>query len=85
MKINIHIERLVLDGLPVDTRDGALVQAAVDAELTRLLASGGLTDALRSGGAFDNVTTASIQLANDGGPFRLGEQIAGAIYGGIGK
>jgi hypothetical protein len=85
MNITIHIERLILDGLPVATHQGPLVQAAVEAELTRLLASGGLSDTLQSGGALYNLRTAGIHLANDGSPVRLGEQIAGAVYGGIGK
>ncbi|MGH8527538.1 MAG: hypothetical protein ACREXY_26010 [Gammaproteobacteria bacterium] len=85
MKINLHIERLVLDGFPMERGRASLVQAAVEAELTRLLASGGLSDDLQSGSALYNVRTAGIQLANDGSPARLGEQIAGAVYGGIGE
>jgi hypothetical protein len=85
MNINLHIERLVLDGIPLGPGQGPLLQAAVEAELTRLLANRGLSDALQSGGALYNVRTTGIQLANDGNPARLGEQIAGAVYEGIGK
>jgi hypothetical protein len=85
MNINLHIERLVLDGVPLAPGGRVLLQAAVEAELTRLLASGGLSDALQSGGALYNVKTTGIQLGSDGSPARLGEQIAGAVYGGIGK
>jgi hypothetical protein len=85
MNIKLHIERLVLDGISLSSGERPLLQAAVEAELTRLLASGGLSDALQSGGALYNVRTAGIQLANDGSPARLGEQIAGVVYGGIGQ
>jgi hypothetical protein len=85
MNINLHIERLVLDGISLAPGGRPLLQAAVEAELIRLLASSGLSDALRSGGALYNVRTAGIQLASDGSPAQLGEQIAGAVYGGIGK
>ena len=86
MNINLHIDRLVLDGISLSPGDRPLLQAAVEGELTRLLASGdGLSDALQSGGALYNVRTTGIQLANDGNPARLGAQIAGAVYGGIGK
>jgi hypothetical protein len=85
MNINLHIERLVLDGVLLPTGQRPLLQAAVEVELTRLLASGGLSNALQSGGAFYNVRTAGIQLANDRSPAQLGEQIAGAVYGGIGN
>jgi hypothetical protein len=39
MNINLHIERLVLDGLAVGSSETALVQTAVETELGRLLAS----------------------------------------------
>ncbi|MBZ0170217.1 hypothetical protein MELA_00261 [Candidatus Methylomirabilis lanthanidiphila] len=85
MNINLHIERLVLDGISLPPGDRPLLQAAMEAELTRLLASSGLSDELHSGGALYGVRTAGIQLANDEKPSRLGQQIAGAVYGGIGK
>ncbi len=84
MNINLHIERLVLDGISPSLGERPLLQAAVEAELTRLLTSGGLSDALQSDGALYNVKTAGIQLASDGSPAQLGEQIAGAVYGGLG-
>lgn len=65
MNINLHIERLVLDGISLPPGDRPLLQAAMEAELTRLLASSGLSDELHSGGALYGVRTAGIQLAND--------------------
>lgn len=85
MNINLHIERLVLDGIPLSPGERPLLQAAVEAELTRLLLNGGLSDALQSGGALYNVRTADIQLVSNESAARLGDQIAGAAYGGIGK
>lgn len=40
MIVNLRIDRLVLDGLPVGTHQGPAVEAAVQAELTRLLTEG---------------------------------------------
>lgn len=40
MRVNVHIERLVLDGLSIQGRDGAAVGAALQSELKRLLATG---------------------------------------------
>lgn len=85
MKIDLHIERLILDCIPLAPGERPLLQAAVEAELTRLLTGCGLCDALQVGGAFYNIKTAGIQLANGGSPARTGEQIAGAVYGRIGK
>ena len=39
MNINLHIERLMLDGLSIASGEAALVQMAVEAELGRLLAT----------------------------------------------
>ena len=85
MNINLHIERLVLDG--VDTAPGQrhLLRAAVEAELTRLLSEGGLAQELSGGGALPRIASPAIQLNGGNGPTPLGQKIAGAVYGGIGK
>jgi hypothetical protein len=85
MNINLHIDRLVLDGLPIEHRDGARVKAAVETELSRLLTANGLANSLVSGGATPSVPAPGIQMSSDGNPARLGRKIGRAIYGGIGK
>ncbi len=84
MNINIHIERLILDGLPVTHSQRPLVQAAVEAELVRLLMADGLAPRLQAGGVMPYVPGGGIQVTGDGDPQRLGQQIAQAVYGGIG-
>lgn len=85
MNINLHIERLVLDGLPVEHHQGPLVKAAVEAELSRLLTADGLANSLMSGGAMPSAPAPGIQLTSNRNPTQLGQQIARAVYGGIGK
>jgi len=86
MNINLHIERLVLDGVNIAPGQRPLVQAAVESELTRLLTAGGLSPDLTGGGALHRVSANAIQLnSSAGGPADLGRQIASSIYGGIGK
>jgi hypothetical protein len=84
MKINVHIERLILDGLPLGKRHGPMVQAAVEKELSRLLTLHGLGHEWQSGGAVPQVRASGIQLSNETHPNRLGRQIAQAVYSGIG-
>jgi hypothetical protein len=79
MNINVHVERLILDGLPVTSSQGSLVRAAVEAGLIRLLAEQGLRRS--STGAEPHVSAGSIQLMEDSKPAQLGHQIARAIYG----
>ncbi len=85
MNIHLHIERLILDGLPVGPGQGARVQAAVEGELARLLAEGGLAPSLQAGGAVPGVRAPSIQLSGENNSAQLGQQIARAVYRGIGK
>jgi hypothetical protein len=84
MNINVHIERLILDGLPITRSQGQFVQATVETELARLLAADGLAPGLRMGGAMRSVPAESIQLTQGNDPGHLGRQIAQAVYGGIG-
>ena len=85
MKIHIHIEHLILDGLPVQGRQGPQVQAAVQAELARLFAEHGPGDGLRTSGAVRSVQAPRIELATQTHPDGLGQQIARAAYTGIGS
>lgn len=85
MNIELHIERLILDGLAIEPSQGAQVQAAVEGELMRLLSAAGLSRGLLSGGTMPRLTTTSIQVSDQPNPIDLGQQIAGAVYGGIGR
>jgi hypothetical protein len=81
MKINLHIERLVLDGLPIAHHQVPLVQAALETELRRLFADKGMHSRLNfSSGASPRVAAPTIQGLNDN-PVRTGEQIARAVHG----
>jgi hypothetical protein len=84
MSINVHIERLILDGLSVSDAQSPIISAAVERELTRLLEAGGLERSLQSGGAWPSVPVRHIQLTA-GKPAHLGQQIAAALYEGIGQ
>jgi hypothetical protein len=85
MNINLHIERLILDGLPIEGLQGPLVQAAVEAELSRLLSARGLHASLQSGIAVPSVRADAVSLNAGNNPKQIGQQIARAVYGGIGQ
>ncbi len=84
MTINLHIERLILDGIPIARGQGALIKAAVEAELGRLLSESGVSPELRSGGAFPSVRADSLHAGAENSPSQLGQQIARAVYSSIG-
>jgi hypothetical protein len=81
-RVNVHIERLILEGLIVAARDRAALGAALEGELARLIADGGLPARLAGGGTVPSLPAAAIQLSGDNDPAQLGRQIAGAVYGG---
>lgn len=84
MNVRLHIDRLVLDGVSVSAAGRPHLQAAIEAELTRLIAAGGISPALARGIAVPSVPAPQMTLAPDTKPAQLGTAIAGAVYGGVG-
>jgi hypothetical protein len=84
VNVSLHIDRLVLEGIELDAAQRPVLQAAVEAELGRLLAQGGL-GSLAAGGAVPSVRAGGFEMSGEGNSAQLGKQIAGAVYGGIGK
>jgi hypothetical protein len=82
MRIRLHIERLVLDGLPATDR--ARLRAAVESELARLLAAGGLGRGLAAGGAMARLSAPPIRLERSGRPDALGRAVARSVHARIG-
>lgn len=82
--VNVHIERLVLEGLPLGTHEGPLVQAAIEAELGRLFGERAFGGRGQRDGNVPLVRAEPLVLAGGGGE-ALGTQIGKAIYGGIGR
>ncbi len=85
MNINLHIERLVFDGVSLAPNQRHLLQASIEAELARLLTEGGLTQQLGQGLTVPKLTGAHIQINQGNNPAQLGQQIAASVYSGIGQ
>jgi hypothetical protein len=85
MNINLHIDRLILDGMNIPHGQRHLLQASVQTELVRLFTEGGISDSLTSDDALSDVSASGIKLSNGNDPVQLGRKIARSVYGGIGK
>jgi len=81
--VTFHIERLVLDNVPLESRQAAELQSTVERELRRLIVRNGLNRALVATGAMPFIGTRGIELSRATNPRRLGNQIARAIYSGL--
>jgi hypothetical protein len=84
MNVNLHIERLILEGVEGMALNEKVLQTAVIEELTRLLAGGGLHPDLTGGGAKRSIRGEAFKLPAEGRADALGQHIAQAVYGGIG-
>ncbi len=84
MKINLHIDRLVLNGLDFPPDQQHLLQTSVVNELTRLLSEGGLAPHLAKGITLARLSANSIQLTENK-PDQFGRQIAQSVYGGMSR
>jgi hypothetical protein len=84
MNVNVHIERLVLEGVPLAANRRAALQTAVEAELARLIGHEGLAPALLNGGAVPCLSGDTMDVPKQLHSADLGERIAQAVYGGIG-
>jgi hypothetical protein len=82
MRIELRIDRLVLEGIDLPPGQRHLVGAHVQAELVRLLRDGGLAGAARHGAAVA-VRGPAVDLPAGLPPPALGRLLAGAIYQGI--
>ena len=85
MNINLHIERLVLDGISLAPRQRAELKAAVESELRRQLEIQGLDSTMQSNDRRRSVRGGSISIGSSHKPLSLGQQIGNAVFKGIGK
>lgn len=83
MNLQLHIEHLILEGLALDPRQGAQLQAAMQRELQRLLETGGVPPHWQSGWSVPEVHAPQLRLAEELRPQQLGRQIAHSIYRGM--
>jgi hypothetical protein len=83
MAINLHIERLVLDGLPITRHQGGQIQAAIETELARLLSTPGFASQLNSGYAVPAMKANPINLSPQSDVEQMGSQIAQSVYHSI--
>lgn len=84
MNIELHIDRLVLEGLPLENRHGPQLREAIERELSQLLSTHGLAPNLQREQSIRRLQTPAIQLSHSPQPQSLGQQIAQSIYSGIG-
>jgi hypothetical protein len=78
----VHIDRLILDGLDLDAHAAQRLRAAVETELSRLIACDPGSYLHPNDSAIATLQTPDIQVARTDRPATVGQAIAGALHGG---
>jgi len=85
MKIHLHIDRLILDGLPEAGVSEADLRSEVAAELSSLLTAAPLSPALRSSAYRAAAAPADLSGGRGPRPQTLGRQIGLAVFRGVSR
>jgi hypothetical protein len=85
MNINLHIERLVLDGISVEPHQRPALKVAMESELGTLLTSNGLAPSLKNDVALRSIKAGSIEMKAENTPADLGQHIAQVVHRGISR
>jgi hypothetical protein len=85
MRIELHVEELVLEGQGFRPADRHHIGGGVERELARLLAERGLPPGLAQGAGLSRIDGGSFAVQPGARPEAMGRQVAAAVYGGLGR
>lgn len=80
---SLHIERLVIDGLPLMPVQRAQLQTAIEQELVRLAEDNRYAHDWLGHGAIPAIGAPAIQVSTAVCPVELGRQIAGSVFASL--
>jgi hypothetical protein len=78
MKINLHIERVIFEGVPIAAASHPAMRTAIVSELANLLAKEGLPGI--AAGALPYLSGGALSLTSKSTPAQIGSQIAQALH-----
>jgi hypothetical protein len=84
VKIDVAIERLVVEGIPVTAADRARLTESVELELGELLGARGVGPELLGAGSVPRLDGGTVDVARSD-PGQLGRGIAGAVHRGLAR
>jgi hypothetical protein len=85
VSVKLHIGRVLIEGIPLDRAGAARFRAALEGELRRLIADGGLPEAWRGAGAHPDAPAGAVSLTPGMSGASLGLEVARAVAGAPGQ
>jgi hypothetical protein len=85
MIINLHIDRVVVDGVSLEQGSERQMRVAVERELTALFTTRGVPSSLLGGGAVPRLSGTSMRQPKGSTPTGVGRDVAGSIYGSFSR
>jgi hypothetical protein len=82
--VHLHIERLVLDGIGATPAERVLLAETARLELTRLIATGGVSDSVAAGFSVPTLKGGAMTAASPINPIAFGRDLALTLYRNIG-
>ncbi|MGB3299228.1 MAG: hypothetical protein WBA76_13235 [Phormidesmis sp.] len=79
MTLNLHIDRMIIEGLTLPHSQRSKFQASVEAELSRLFSVHGVPLTVQKGDRIPHIL-ADLPITNQPNPVQLGQQLAQSIY-----
>lgn len=83
MNIHMHIERMIIEGVDLPPAQRHLLQAAVEAELGRLLAAREISTNFKNVGSQVGIVAPVLQLNSSPDAKVLGAQVGASVYSAI--
>ena len=83
MDIELYIDRLVLEGIPLPPQHRATLLKSVENELARLLTDGRFASQVTGGSRLGEVPAPAVLLGTNPAPSVLGVQIAASVWRGL--
>ena len=83
MRVNVHIEQLVLDGFKFTTDEQTLLQSAFRSEMARLVANPEGDIWLEANRQNNHLSINAHRLAGLSDPIQFGKQLARTVHGGL--
>ncbi|MDJ0717753.1 MAG: hypothetical protein QNJ54_26615 [Prochloraceae cyanobacterium] len=80
--INFQIDEIILEGVSLSHSQRSRLQAALEAELSRLVSDNGLPPQLQQGGTIAKLLLTP-KITKEMNPTQMGQEIARSIYVGL--